>query len=91
MAKTSVLVIDNCHSRFGASDISNIVTKLNEQYVSSGHYNGQYDALFDPSVVAMEAGVASWWRRQRGQIESHDDCQMSGQAFESVVEVKGFN
>ena len=59
--------------------------------ISSGHWNGRYDGLLDNIVVAMEAGVASPWRRQGGQFESHNGRRMRGRAFELVEGVEGFN
>ena len=59
--------------------------------MSSGHWNGRYNGLFDVIVVAMEAGVASPWQRQGGQFESHIGRRMRGRAFKLVEGVEGFN
>ena len=59
--------------------------------ISSDHWNGRYDGLFDHIVVAMEAGVASQWQRQSDQFESDNGRGMRGRAFELVEGAEGFH
>ena len=81
--------MDDRHGRFDAADIEYCYEST--RTISSGHWNGRYDGLFDHIVVAMEAGVASPWRQQGGQFESHNGRRMRGRAFELVEGVEGFN